>query len=182
MRVITGTARGKRLKTPEGFDVRPTTDKVKEAVFSSIQFELENADIVDLFSGSGQMGIEALSRGAGYAVFTDNSKRSLDVINENIKNTGFENQSRVINTNALDFICTTPMKFDIAFIDPPYKQGLAEKTLSSVGRIMNDGGKVICEHEKEFVPKEEYENLHIKKTYKYGKISVTVFIAGNEEE
>jgi 16S rRNA G966 N2-methylase RsmD len=135
--------------------------------------------------GYGPKVFSSLSKGLSsltdYKLSVD-AFHSWNTISKNIKNTGFENQSRVINTNALDFICTTPMKFDIAFIDPPYKQGLAEKTLSSVGRIMNDGGKVICEHEKEFVPKDEYENLHIKKTYKYGKISVTVFIAGNEEE
>ncbi len=182
MRVITGKARGKHLEAPSGFDVRPTTDKVKEAIFSAIQFELEDAYVLDLFSGSGQMGIEALSRDAEYAVFTDNSKRSLDIIKENIKNTGFEKQSKVINTNALDFLSTTSMKFDIVFIDPPYKMGLADEALKSVGKVMNKGGRVICEHEKEFTPANEYNNIHIKKTYKYGKISVTIFTAGEEED
>lgn len=182
MRVITGTARGKQLKAPEGFDVRPTTDKVKEAVFSAVQFDIPDACVLDLFAGSGQMGIEALSRGAENAVFVDNSKRSLDVVSENIRNTGFVSQSRIISSDALDFIKTSAMKFDIVFIDPPYRTGLSQKILESIERIMNDGGKVICEHEKEFTPDDEYNGLKIRKRYKYGKISVAIFDTCREED
>jgi 16S rRNA (guanine(966)-N(2))-methyltransferase RsmD len=180
MRVITGKAKGRKLKTLEGNDVRPTTDKVKEAVFSAIQFEIEGARVIDLFSGSGQMGIEALSRGADYAVFTDISKRSLDVTRENLESTGFLQQSRLINTDGIEFIKNTAEKFDIAILDPPYRHGLIEKTLSYLVKIMNDNGIIICEHEKE-LELDECDRLNIRKKYSYGKISVTLFSVSREE-
>lgn len=179
MRVITGKAKGRKLKTLEGNDVRPTTDKVKEAVFSAIQFELEGARVIDLFSGSGQMGIEALSRGAEYAVFTDISKRSLDVTRENIENTGFLQQSRLINTDGIGFLQTASEKFDIAILDPPYRHGLIEKALPHLHRVMNDGGIIICEHEKELVLS-DCEGFSVRKQYNYGKISVTLLSAEKE--
>ena len=90
MRVITGSARGRKLNAPEGLDVRPTTDKVKDAVFSAIQFDIEGAYVLDLFAGSGQMGIEALSRGAKRAVFVDNSQKALRCVNNNLRSTALE--------------------------------------------------------------------------------------------
>lgn len=180
MRVITGKAKGRKLKTLEGNDVRPTTDKVKEAVFSAIQFEIEDARVIDLFSGSGQMGIEALSRGADYAVFTDISKRSLDVTRENLENTGFSQQSKLINADGIEFIKSTAEKFDIAILDPPYRHGLIEKALPYLVKVMNNNGIIICEHEKELkIP--EYDGLNIRKEYNYGKISVTLFSVSREE-
>lgn len=181
MRVITGTARGRRLKTLDGADVRPTTDKVKEAVFSAIQFEIENAKVIDLFSGSGQMGIEALSRGADSAVFTDIAKRSVEVTKENLEITGFDKQSRVINTDGIDFLKTTSEKFDIAILDPPYRHGLIEQALPFLEKVMNDGGKIICEHERGLKLPDNFERMSIKKIYNYGKISVTIFSVNAEE-
>ena len=119
MRVITGSAKGRRLKTAEGMEVRPTSDKVKEAVFSAIQFDIINAKVLDLFSGSGQMGIEALSRGAAYAVFTDISKKSAAITKENLSSTSLEKNARVIITDATEFVKTTSDTFDIAILDPP---------------------------------------------------------------
>ena len=107
MRVITGTAKGRRLDTLEGMDVRPTADRVKEGMFSSIQFELENSLVLDLFGGSGQLGIEALSRGARAAVFVDNSKKSIEIIKSNLRKTGFEEKSLVFNINSEDFLKIT---------------------------------------------------------------------------
>ena len=103
MRVITGIARGRKLVAPEGLDVRPTADKVKEGIFSAVQFELEGARVLDLFAGSGQMGIEALSRGAERAVFIDSSLRSIRCVNENLRNTGIERQSEVLNRDSYDY-------------------------------------------------------------------------------
>ena len=120
MRVITGFARGKKLVTLDGNDIRPTTDRVKEGIFSSIQFDLEGASVLDLFAGSGQLGIEALSRGADKAYFVDNSKKSLETVKKNLAITGLENKSKLFNMNGHDFLKITDQKFDFIFLDPPY--------------------------------------------------------------
>ena len=113
MRVITGTARGRVLKTLEGDDVRPTTDRVKEAIFSIIQFEIEGRRVLDLFAGSGQLGIEALSRGAAFATFTDMSAESVDTVKKNLISTKLDRQSEVIRTEAVAFLRSNRKKFDI---------------------------------------------------------------------
>mgnify|MGYP002675531026 CR=1 FL=1 len=116
MRVITGTARGRVLRTLEGEDVRPTTDRVKEAVFSIIQFEIEGRRVLDLFAGSGQLGIEALSRGADSATFVDMSKDSLATVKYNLEHTKLGDRAKVIQTDALSFLKLTKDRFDIVFI------------------------------------------------------------------
>ena len=117
MRVITGTARGRVLRTLEGEDVRPTTDRVKEAVFSIIQFEIEGRRVLDLFAGSGQLGIEALSRGAASATFVDMSKDSLSAVKYNLEHTKLGDNAKVVQTDALSFLKLTKDKFDIVFLD-----------------------------------------------------------------
>ena len=122
MRVITGTARGRRLQTLEGNDVRPTTDKVKEAVFSSIQFDIEDRRVLDLFAGSGQLGIEALSRGAKSATFVDLNPEAINVIKANIKTTGFEGVSKIVRTDCFSYLAQTREEFDIyskKLLQPP---------------------------------------------------------------
>ena len=126
MRVITGTARSKKLVTPKGLDVRPTTDMVKEAVFSAVQFEIEGATVLDLFAGSGQIGIEALSRGANSAVFLDKSRDSIAAVKENLKNTELMDKATVLQMDSLAFLQSTQQKFDFIFIDPPYEQGICQ--------------------------------------------------------
>ena len=134
MRVIAGSARGRRLKTLEGMDVRPTTDKVKEAIFSAIQFDLPDAAVLDLFARSGQMGIEALSRGAASVVFVDRSARSLQVTRENLESVQFAEQAQLHQTEAQSFLQSTAMQFDIAILDPPYRKGMHGKAAAAVGR------------------------------------------------
>ena len=129
MRVIAGSAKGRKLKTLEGLDVRPTTDKVKEAIFSAIQFDLPGAVVLDLFAGSGQMGIEALSRGAETAVFVDRSARSLQMTKENLESVQLAAQAQLHQAEAQSFLQTTAMQFDIAILDPPYRKGFHEKLL-----------------------------------------------------
>lgn len=124
MRVITGTSRGRVLRTLEGEDVRPTTDRVKEAVFSIIQFEIEGRRVLDLFAGSGQLGIEALSRGAASATFVDMSKDSLSAVKYNLEHTKLGDNAKVVQTDALSFLKLTKDKFDIVFLDPPYASSL----------------------------------------------------------
>lgn len=182
MRVITGTARGRKLETLEGNDVRPTTDKVKEAIFSAIQFDIDGAEVLDLFAGSGQLGIEALSRGAKSAVFVDNSKRSLDIVSRNLETTGFKERSVLYNMNSVDFLQTTNKKFDIVFLDPPYKNDILVQILPIIENKMNSFGKVICEHEKNLKLPEEINRLRLKKNYKYGKIEVTMYCINEGDE
>lgn len=176
MRVITGTARGRKLVALEGNDVRPTTDKVKESIFSMVQFQIPGAVVLDLFSGSGQLGIEALSRGASKVYFVDKSKASVNVITQNIETTGFVDKSKVVYMDSADFLSGTREKFDIVFLDPPYNQGILEKILPLVSEHMKEGGKVICEHEQRLVLPEKVGLLHLKKVYKYGKIEVSQFV------
>ncbi|MDY4813776.1 MAG: 16S rRNA (guanine(966)-N(2))-methyltransferase RsmD [Ruminococcus sp.] len=175
MRVITGSARGKRLRTLEGNDVRPTTDRVKEAVFSVLQFRIEGRRFLDLFAGSGQMGIEAISRGAKEAVFVDSSKKALKVIGENIANCGFEEKSKVINGSAKGFLTMNKEKFDIAFLDPPYRQGILEEILPLVCKNMKETGIILCEHPIDEKIVEKCCNFSLDREYRYGKIKVSSF-------
>lgn len=175
MRVITGTARGMRLKTLEGNDVRPTAEKIKEAMFSIVQFDLEDAVILDLFSGSGQLGIEALSRGAAKAYFVDSSPASISVVRENLKHTKLEENAVVCNMPNSAFLRTTPAKFDIAFLDPPYGKKLIQRSLPALTEKMSDNGIIVCEHEKECRLPETEGDFTISKTYRYGQICLTVY-------
>lgn len=178
MRVITGTARGMSLRTLEGDNVRPTTDKVKEAVFSIIQFEIEGRRILDLFAGSGQLGIEALSRGAESAVFVDADKNSVRIVKENLAKTKLDYKATVAQTDSLAFLSMTDRIFDIAFLDPPFSTGLLEKALSKVEPHIVQGGLVICEHPFADELPDVQGGLEKQKTYKYSKTAVTVYRKG----
>ena len=174
MRVITGSARGRRLRTLEGESVRPTTDKVKEAMFSIIQFDIEGSCVLDMFCGCGQLGIEALSRGAKSAVFADISRSSITVTEENLENTGFRNCSKTVLGNSLEYLDRTSEVFDIAFLDPPYKAGIMEDAIDRVRLHMADDGIIVCETAAEEVLPEDIEGFTSKR-YKYGKIALTVY-------
>lgn len=175
MRVITGSARGRRLKTLEGLDVRPTTEKVKEAVFSAIQFEVEGSRFLDLFAGSGQMGIEALSRGAHEAVFVDNTRNSIEVIKQNLQATELMQNAIVLNSDAYSFLNMTSQPFNIAYLDPPYNRGILDKILPLLATRMAKGGVILAETAiGEEIP-ETVGDFKITKTYRYGKIAVTVY-------
>lgn len=180
MRVITGTAKGRKLDTLSGNDVRPTTDMVKEAVFSAIQFDIEGRSFLDLFAGSGQMGIEALSRGAKKAVFIENNAEAVSVIKKNIERTGFLDSSTLIRSDSFSFLATTPEKFDIAFIDPPYHEGLFEKALNSVAAVMSDHGIIICEHPNTVSLPFVVGGFKIERERKYSKIIITIYRKDSE--
>lgn len=175
MRVITGKARGRKLQTLSGNDVRPTTDVVKEAVFSIIQFGIEGRVFLDAYAGSGQMGIEALSRGAKKAVFLDNSRQSCEVVRKNLEITGLAENAVVKNTDTLSYIVGTAEKFDIVFMDPPYRTGILIQTLEKIPRVMNKGGLIICEHPVEEKMPEETGDFVLKKEYRYGKITISLY-------
>lgn len=176
MRVITGSARGRVLETLKGDDiVRPTTDKVKEAVFSSIQFEIEGRDFIDVFAGSGQMGIEALSRGAKSAVFIDASKKAAAVIERNLKVTNLQPLAAVITADSISYLKTTDRQFDIAFLDPPYNKGILQEALPIIAQRMKKTGVIICESALNDKILQKYYKFTLDRERTYGKIRVSTY-------
>lgn len=177
MRVITGSARGVRLLTPEGEQTRPTTDRVKEALFSIIQFEVEGRSVLDLFAGTGQLGIEALSRGAKDAVFVDNRSEAVKLIRENLRKTRFQDQSTVFTGDYATFLQTTKQRFDLIFLDPPYAESFLENALKRISAIdiVKDGGIIICERPVEKELSQELSGFTRSKDYRYGKTVITLY-------
>ncbi len=175
MRVITGSAKGRRLKTLPGLDVRPTIEGVKEAIFSIVQFEVEDAVVLDLFAGSGQLGIEALSRGAKKVVFVDNSAESIKIVKDNLKHTGLEANAVVCNMANNAFLRSTREKFDIAILDPPYNHKLIHKSMPQLVEKMSESGIIICEHEKETSLPERFGDFAISKIYRHGRVTLTAY-------
>ena len=177
MRVITGKARGVQLKTPDGMTTRPTTDRVKEALFSIIQFEIPTARVLDLFGGTGQLGIEALSRGAKSAVFVDAGEPACRLIRENLKRTKLENEAKVVRSDYLDYLKRCREKFDIIFLDPPYAEVFLENSLKCITEIdiLQTGGIIVTERP---VGKElpwDFEGFTRSKDYKYGNTVLTIY-------
>lgn len=175
MRVITGTARGRRLKTPENYDIRPTTDNVKESVFNIIQFDIEGRRVLDLFAGTGQLGIECLSRGAAEAVFIDENTAAVKIVKENLKTCGFT--AAVLQQDALSYLRHCG-KFDLVFVDPPYDSGLYESVLETINSvdILSDGGIILCESRREKILPDMRAPYRKKKEYNYGRVKLTVYI------
>lgn len=174
MRVISGNARGRKLKTPENYDIRPTTDNVKESIFNIIQFDIEGRRVLDLFAGTGQLGIECLSRGAESVVFIDQSREAVKIIKENLK--ACKLSATVLQQDAISYLkgCGS---FDIIFIDPPYDSQLYENTLEIVNLvdILSDGGIIVCESRRDrSLP--EMKAPYVKhKEYYYGKVKITLY-------
>ncbi len=177
MRVITGSARGRKLKDLPGLDTRPTTDKVKEAMFSIVQFDVEGRNVLDLFAGTGQLGIEALSRGAAKCVFVDSARPAAQVVRDNVAGTGFENRSRVVQGDALSFLASCREKFGLIFLDPPYGVGLLEKALNKIAEIdiVSENGIIVCESAAEQVLPALPAPYKMGREYRYGKIKVTLY-------
>ena len=175
MRVITGSARSVRLISPEGLAVRPTSERVKEAVFSIIQFEVEGRRALDLFAGSGQMGIEALSRGAAHAVFVDNSAESVRIIRENLSKTRLASGASIHVLDAAAYLHTTADRFDIAFLDPPYDRNLLESILPLTASVMRDSGTILCEFSgKEGCP-EQAGSFSLVRVYEYSRTKIALY-------
>ena len=177
MRVITGKARGVQLKTPDGMLTRPTTDRVKEALFSIIQFDVPTARVLDLFGGTGQLGIEALSRGAKHAVFVDQREDACRLIRENLKRTRLESDAKVVRSDYLDYLKRCREPFDIIFLDPPYAEVFLENALKCIAEIdiLQSGGIIIAERP---VGKElpwEFEGFTRSRDYKYGNTLIAVY-------
>ena len=177
MRVITGKARGIQLKTPDGMLTRPTADRVKEALFSIIQFEIPNAAVLDLFGGTGQLGIEALSRGAKNAVFVDAREDACNLIRENLRRTKLESSGRVIRGDYMDYLRCCHEQFDIIFLDPPYAEVFLENALKYITEIdiLRSGGIIVTERPLEKALSAEYDGFARSRDYKYGKTVLTLY-------
>lgn len=177
MRVIAGTAKGTVLKTPEGMLTRPTTDRVKEALFSIIQFDIPGAKVLDLFGGTGQLGIEALSRGAKHADFVDSSEQACRLIRENLNKTHFDQMSRVIRSDYQAFLDRCKECYDIIFLDPPYAEVFLENALKTITEIdiLQSGGIIIAERPLGKPLPWFFPGYGRSRDYKYGKILLTVY-------
>ena len=182
MRVITGTARGRKLLTPEGMDTRPTTDKVKEAICSALQFDFPGARVLDLFCGSGQMAIEALSRGAAHAVLTDSAADAVQCAKQNIRTCEFSEIAEVLRTDAFSYLQRCTNRFDIAFLDPPYHHDTLIRVLPLLAPHMAKNGILVCEHEPECKLPETILNFDLQKQKKYGKITVSIYRGVTEDD
>ena len=174
MRVITGTAKGRRLQEPKDASVRPTTDMVKEAIFSIVQFDVPGRRVLDLFAGTGQLGIEALSRGARECVFVDSSPASAALVKKNLEICRM--QAQVVRADALSYLSRCG-KFDLVFLDPPYAAGLYKDTLNTLFTfdILNDGGIILVESPRNEPLPDAPAPYARGKEYHYGKISLTVY-------
>ena len=179
MRVISGTAGGRQLKSLPGDAVRPTADHVKEALFNILQFDLEGRRVLDLFGGTGQLGIEALSRGAREAVFTDQSKNSVSLIRENLKRCGMK--APFLQTDALSYL-NRGEKFDIIFIDPPYDAGLYAPVLERINAVdnLNEGGIIICESRAKEVLPDLLSPYRLLRRRHYGSMALTFYTRSSE--
>lgn len=184
MRVITGSARGRRLKELPGMETRPTTDRVKEGLFSAIQFDIEGRRVLDLFGGTGQLGIECLSRGAASAVFVEQRRAAVELIRENLALTGLGGRAQVIQADALAFLESAPGRFGVILLDPPYGQGLLEASLEKIVRIdiLAPHGIMTAEHPAASPPPPVRGPYRIHRAYRYGKIGLTVLRRDGEQK
>ena len=174
MRVITGKARGKKLREPDGLGIRPTTDMVKESIFNIIQFDIEGRRVLDLFAGTGQLGIECLSRGAKDATFVDRDRDAVNLVKTNLKSCGME--ARVVNDDSISFL-SRGGSYDLIFIDPPYATDLIDQALKIIKSvdILSDGGIIICESARDKSMPDMQPPYYKKKEYNYGKVKITTY-------
>ncbi len=178
MKVITGSLRGRNLDTLGGDDVtRPTSQSTKEALFSSIQFEIEGKRILDLFAGSGQLGIEAISRGARHCTFVESNKNAYKIVQSNIERCRIEDCTRLVLSDAIGFLMRKD-NFDIAFIDPPYHKGKIDECLPKLTELMSNDGVIVCESAKDEELPQEVNGWSISREKTYGKTKLSYYRRG----
>ena len=177
MRVISGTAKGISLRTPDGMATRPTADRVKEALFSILQFDIPCTKVLDLFGGTGQLGIEALSRGADSCVFVDEREDACKLIRENLKRTKLDNKAKVIRSDYLQYLKKSTERFDVILLDPPYAEVFLENSLKLITEIdiLQSGGIIVTERPLGKDLSFEFEGFERSKDYKYGKTLITLY-------
>jgi len=173
MRVVSGSARGRKLKEFSGNDIRPTSDMVKESVFNIIQFDIEGRKVLDLFAGTGQLGIEALSRGAESVVFVDSRQEAVKLVWENLKTCGFDYQAQVLLRDAMRYL-DEEGRFDLIFIDPPYDAGMMGEILRKITEVdkLNTNGIIICEMEDNSTAPDVAPPYSLMKEYRYGRAKI----------
>ncbi len=174
MRIITGTARGTKLQTLEGEATRPTSERTKESVFSMLQFDIEGRRVLDLFGGSGQMGLEALSRGAASATIVDQSADAVKIIKANAQKTKLFDRCVILTKDYKAYLKGTKEKFDIIFLDPPYDSNMLSEALRIILEqdMLNYQGTIVLESGNDDIP--EYGDLTLRRHYKSGRAYVTV--------
>lgn len=177
MKIITGLAKGRRLEELPGLDTRPTTGRVKEGLFSAIQFDIEGRRVLDLFAGTGQLGIEALSRGAAFCDFVDSAPAALKVVRRNVKACGFEDRSACHGKDFTAFLSRNREKYGLMFLDPPYASGNLERALELISTIdiMVENGIMVCESPAEHVLPDLPDPYEKGREYRYGKIKFTLY-------
>lgn len=181
LKIITGTAKGKILKTLEGEATRPTSERIKEAVFSSIQFDIENRRTLDLFAGCGQLGLEALSRGAESCMFIDSSREAMDIVKANVKATGFDGKCKYLVSDARNYIRKASGReiFDLVFIDPPYALLCCTDVIRKLitADVLADGAIIVSESGEESLNPEDFPELEVTKSKRYGKkTEINIFL------
>lgn len=179
MKVISGTLKGRNIKGYNIDGTRPTMDRVKESLFGMIQDNIKESTVLDLFSGSGNLGIEAISNGANFCYFIDNNKEAIQTIKENTTNLNINSKSRIILSDwkkSLNDFANQNIKFDLIFVDPPYDYDVYEKILNKVStlNLLNDNGLIILEHRNLKLPN-TYLNLTLYKERNYGNKSVNIY-------
>ena len=177
MRVISGLARGVILKTPEGMRTRPTADRVKEAMFSILQFDLPGAKVLDLFAGTGQLGIEAISRGASYVDFVDESENACKLIRENLKRVKLETHGHVWRSDYAAFLRRCKNSYNIILLDPPYADVFLENSLKLITEIdiLQTNGIIVTERPLGKELSCDFPGYIRSKDYKYGKTLLTLY-------
>ena len=177
MRVITGLAKGRRLEELPGLDTRPTTGRVKEGLFSAIQFDIEGRRVLDLFAGTGQLGIEALSRGAAFCDFVDSAPAALMIVQRNVKTCGFEDRAACHGKDFTAFLTRSREKYGLIFLDPPYASGNLERALELITTIdiMVGNGIIVCESPADHILPDLTGPYEKGKEYRYGKIKFTLY-------
>lgn len=177
MRVITGSARGKQLKELPGVDTRPTTARVKEGLFNIIQFDIEGRRVLDLFSGTGQLGIECLSRGAARCDFVDQSPAAMKIIRDNVKSCRLTENAAFHQKDFAAFLSSAGGKYDLVFLDPPYGTGALERALEMIAAIdiVSGNGIIVCESPEDQVLPALPAPYEMGRSYRYGKIKLTLY-------
>ena len=177
MRIISGSSRGIKLNTIEGVDTRPTTDRIKENIFNLINFEIADSVVIDLFSGSGALGLECSSRGAKDVTLVDNSRKCEKIIKENIKNTNLSSNTKFVLSDAGSFLRRLgESSVDIIMMDPPYLKGFINPLIEEIVNlnILNEDGLIVIEHDFKDEINYDEGHLEIHKFKKYGKSGVTI--------
>jgi 16S rRNA (guanine966-N2)-methyltransferase len=187
MRIITGSAKGTKLNAPRGLGTRPTADRVKESVFNILGDLVVDAQVLDIFAGTGNLGLEALSRGATAAVFIDNNIESINIIKGNAQRTKLNGHAEIYRNDvirALDKFVETSRSFDLIFCDPPYNQGLIHIVLEKVAKhsILNPEGILVMEHSKHEKITDEWDKLQLRRVERYGETLISFLLYNTKQE